>query len=79
MLQNINDIDTSAFPLAGVCVHEFSDAWWKFGLEDSYSQDPNDVEEWFGVVKLKDSSDWYKTELRGSYHALKEKWYLDNL
>ena len=79
LLQNINDIDTSAFPLAGVCVHEFSDAWWKFGLEDSYSQDPNDVEEWFGVVKLKDSSDWYKTELRSSYHALKEKWYLDNL
>ena len=78
LLQNINDIDTSAFPLAGVCVHEFSDAWWKFGLEDSYSQDPNDVEEWFGVVKLKDSSDWYKTELRSSYHALKEKWYLDN-
>ena len=79
LLQNINDIDTSAFPLAGVCVHEFSDAWWKFGLEDSYSQDPNDVEEWFGVVKLKDSSDWYKTEIRSSYNALKEKWYLDNL
>ena len=49
-----------------------------FGLEDSYSQDPNDIEEWFGVVKLKDSSDWNKTEFRSSYNALKEKWSLVN-
>jgi hypothetical protein len=50
--QNIQDIETSRDPNAGVVVHEFLDAWWKTGLEDSYSQDPDDVEEWFGIVRL---------------------------
>ena len=74
LLQNINDINTSTLPTAGVCIHEYLDAWWKFGLEDSYSQDPNDIEEWFGIVKLKDSADWYTTEFRSSYHAIKNIW-----
>ena len=52
LLQAIQDIETSQFPSAGVIIHEFLDAWWKFGLEDSYSQDPDDVEEWFGVIRL---------------------------
>jgi hypothetical protein len=52
LLQNIEDIETSRPPNAGVIIHEFLDAWWKFGLEDSYSQDPDDVEEWFGVIRL---------------------------
>jgi hypothetical protein len=52
LLQNIADMETSRFPIAGVIVHEFLDAWWKYGLEDSYSQDPNDVEEWFGIMRL---------------------------
>ncbi len=52
LLQAIQDIETSQFRNAGVIIHEFLDAWWKFGLEDSYSQDPDDVEEWFGVIRL---------------------------
>lgn len=74
LLQNINDIYSTAMPTAGVCIHEYLDAWWKFGLEDSYSQDPDDIEEWFGIVKLKDSSDWYTTEFRSLYNALKNTW-----
>ena len=52
LLQNIEDNETSQSPNAGVIIHEFLDAWWKFGLEDSYSQDPDDIEEWFGVIRL---------------------------
>lgn len=52
LLQNLRDVVTASSPTAGVIVHEFLDAWWKFGLEDSYSQDPDDVEEWFGIVRL---------------------------
>lgn len=74
LLQNLNDINTSLRPTAGVIIHEYLDAWWKFGLQDSYSQDPDDVEEWFGIATLKDSSDWYTTEFRESYKALKNKW-----
>jgi len=74
LLQNISDINSSILPTAGVCIHEYLDAWWKFGLEDSYSQDPDDIEEWFGIVKLKDSTDWYTTELRSSYNAIKNSW-----
>ena len=74
LLQNINDINTSALPSAGVCIHEYLDAWWKFGLEDSYSQDPDDIEEWFGIVKLKDSTDWYTTEFRSLYNVIKNTW-----
>ena len=74
LLQNIEDINTSLFPNAGVCIHEYLDAWWKFGLEDSYSQDPKDVEEWFGLVKLLDAQGVYNTEFRASYRAVKEAW-----
>ncbi len=52
LLRNIEDIETSQSPNAGVIIHEFLDAWWKFGLEDSYSQDLDDIEEWFGVIRL---------------------------
>ncbi|UCG88570.1 MAG: hypothetical protein JSW71_08535 [Gemmatimonadota bacterium] len=52
LLQNIEDVETSQFPIAGVIIHEFLDAWWKFGLEDSHSQDPDDIEEWFGIIRL---------------------------
>lgn len=52
VLQNVVDIATATLPIAGVCIHEYLDAWWKYSLEDSYSQDPDDVEEWFGMVKL---------------------------
>ncbi len=52
LVQAITDVETAGSPVTGVIVHEFLDAWWKFGLEDSYSQDPDDVEEWFGIVRL---------------------------
>jgi exo-beta-1,3-glucanase (GH17 family) len=74
LLQNINDINTTALPTAGVCIHEYLDAWWKFGLEDSYSQDPNDIEEWFGIVKLIQANGYYTTEFRNSYNTLKNTW-----
>jgi exo-beta-1,3-glucanase (GH17 family) len=74
LLQNIKDINTTALPLAGVCIHEYLDAWWKYDLQDSYSQDPYDIEEWFGLVKLKESNGWYTTEFRGSYNAVKNAW-----
>ncbi|GAB4324017.1 MAG: hypothetical protein Kow00127_16710 [Bacteroidales bacterium] len=74
LLQNINDIETTELTTAGFCIHEYLDAWWKFGLEDSYTQDPDDIEEWFGIVKLKDSANWYTTEFRSSYNALKNSW-----
>jgi hypothetical protein len=74
ILQNIQDIQTAAWPIAGVCIHEYLDAWWKFGLEDSYTQDPNDIEEWFGIVKLKKQGNGYITEFRPSYLSLKDLW-----
>ena len=45
-------MSTARDPLAGVLVHEFLDAWWKTGYEDSLTQDPDDVEEWFGLIRL---------------------------
>lgn len=52
LLQALEDVSTARTAAAGVIVHEFLDAWWKNGLEDSYSQDPDDIEEWFGIVRL---------------------------
>jgi len=74
IIQNINDIATAAHPIAGVCIHEYLDAWWKFGLEDSYSQDPDDIEEWFGIVRLIESDNWYSTDFRNAYYAIQENW-----
>jgi len=74
LLQNLTDIQSSSLPIAGVVIHEYLDAWWKFGLEDSYSQDPNDIEEWFGIVKFKKSGSWYSTEFRDVYFEIKQVW-----
>ncbi len=74
LIQNINDINNADQPIAGVFIHEYLDAWWKFGLEDSYTQDPNDIEEWFGIVRLTESGNWYNTEFRDSYNAIKQIW-----
>ncbi len=52
LLRALDDVRSAADPLAGVVVHELLDAWWKFGLEDSFTQDLDDVEEWFGLVRL---------------------------
>ncbi len=74
LVQNIIDINTLNLPTAGVCIHEYLDAWWKFGLEDSYTQDPDDVEEWFGLVRLINAGDWYSTEFRSAYETIKNIW-----
>jgi hypothetical protein len=74
ILQNLNDIDLAAQPLAGVCIHEYLDAWWKFSLEDSYTQDPDDIEEWFGIVKIVEDGEWYTTEARPVYDEFKTLW-----
>jgi len=74
LIQNISDIANANQPITGVCIHEYLDAWWKFGLEDSYSQDPNDIEEWFGIVKLNPDNNWYATEIRPIYEAIQNIW-----
>ncbi len=74
LVQNIIDINTTLLPSAGVCIHEYLDAWWKWGLEDSYSHDPDDVEEWFGITQLMQSGNWYITEPRPAYGAIQQIW-----
>jgi hypothetical protein len=74
LIECINDIDTAILPIAGLCIHEYLDAWWKFGLEDSYSQDPDDVEEWFGLVRFTEADNWYETEFRPAYNSIQERW-----
>ncbi len=75
ILQNIYDLNNSNLPVAGVCIHEYLDAWWKFGLEDSYTHDPDDIEEWFGIVRIVESDEWYITQPRLVYNELKKIWY----
>lgn len=74
ILQNLTDIETAAQPIAGVIIHEYLDAWWKSGLADSYLHEPDDVEEWFGLVALQPQGDWYTTIPRTVYYALKSQW-----
>jgi len=61
-------------PLAGMCIHEYLDSWWKFGKEDSLEHDPSDVEEWFGIVAIEPEGDWYKTVFRKVYNTMKKQW-----
>jgi hypothetical protein len=72
ILSNLQDIETSAFPTAGVCIHEYQDAWWKYEAEDSKTQDPADIEEWFGLVKIQDNGTGVKG--RPVYDRLKTRW-----
>jgi len=74
ILQNLNDIETASYIIAGVCIHEYLDSWWKHGQEDSRTQDPDDIEEWFGLVKFTLSGDKYITEFRPAYNELKSRW-----
>lgn len=68
------DVATASPPVAGVCIHEYADAWWKFGLQDSYTQDPADVEEWFGLVAIERDAKGFKIRFRPAYFKLKELW-----
>ncbi len=75
IIQNIYDLKNTNLPIAGVCIHEYLDAWWKFSLEDSYTHDPDDIEEWFGIVSIVESAEWYHTQPRPVYEELKKIWY----
>lgn len=72
LVQNIKDLKSAKLPIAGVCIHEYLDAWWKF--EQINTQEPNRPEEWFGIVAFKKVGDWYETEFRKSYDQLKTVW-----
>jgi hypothetical protein len=74
ILQNLTDIQSASISIAGVAIHEYLDAWWKFGFEDSLSQDPDDVEEWFGMVRLVPDGTGYSTEPRPVYIQLGAIW-----
>jgi hypothetical protein len=74
LIQTINDIETASPTIAGVIIHEFNDAWWKFGLEDSYSQDPDDVEEWFGLVAFTGEPSAWNITPREAYHDIRDHW-----
>ena len=74
ILQNLTDIQSASISIAGVTIHEYLDAWWKFGFEDSLSQDPDDVEEWFGIVRLVRDGTGYSTEPRPVYVQVRTIW-----
>lgn len=68
------DMETASVTLAGACIHEFGDSWWKFGLDDSYTQDPNDIEEWFGLMKISRTATGYSVTPRPAYQMLQGRW-----
>ena len=74
ILQNLADAESASIAVAGVVIHEYLDAWWKFGLQDSLTQDPDDIEEWFGMVRLVASSAGYVTEPRPAYEQVRATW-----
>ncbi len=78
ILQNLTDIKSASISIAGVTIHEYLDAWWKFGYEDSLSQDPDDVEEWFGIVRLVFDGAGYTTEPRPAHDQVKAAWGSSN-
>lgn len=78
ILQNLADLQSASIAIAGATIHEYLDAWWKFGLEDSLSQDPDDVEEWFGIVRLMRDGAGYSTEPRPAYVEVQAIWQISN-
>ena len=74
LLQNWNDITSATPSLAGAVFHEYLDAWWKFGRKDSLEHEPGDVEEWFGLVAIEKSGNFFETHFRDSYKRLKALW-----
>ena len=78
ILQNLADIQSASISIAGVTIHEYLDAWWKFGFEDSLSQDPDDIEEWFGMVRLVPDVTGYSTEPRPVYDRVSAVWGSSN-
>ena len=74
IISHLEDIKTANMKIAGAIIHEYLDAWWKFGLDDSFTQDPSDVEEWFGLVKMARVGGNYITEPRQIFYALSTYW-----
>ena len=74
IVQNLADLQTASVAIAGAAIHEYLDAWWKYGYEDSLSQDPDDVEEWFGIVRLVADGNGYSTEPRPVYSQVRAMW-----
>ena len=72
VIQNLKDIKTTKLPLAGVVIYEYLDSWWKSG--SSSTQNPDETQEWFGLVKFKKNSKSYDTESRESYYMIKKFW-----
>lgn len=69
-----NNILISQPPIAGMCIHEYLDAWWKFGKKDSLEHNADDVEEWFGLVSTGHDGSWYRTTPRKAYLMLQKVW-----
>lgn len=74
ILQNLQDIETAGYPIAGVIVHEFLDSWWKYGRDDSFIHEPGDPEEWFGLVSLHPDGDWFATWPRAAFYTVQSHW-----
>jgi hypothetical protein len=74
IMANLEDINTASVKIAGACIHEYLDAWWKFGLDDSYTQDGNDVEEWFGLMKMERVGGSYVVSPRQIVGLLSSYW-----
>jgi hypothetical protein len=74
IISNLEDINTASVKIAGACIHEYLDSWWKFGLDDSYTQDGNDVEEWFGLMRMFRSGNGYSVTPRPAYQMLQGRW-----
>lgn len=77
LVQNWNDLVTAEKPVAGGVIHEYLDAWWKYGLKDSYEHEPEDIEEWFGLASIEKQGEGFRTEFRPAYEALKVVWKED--
>jgi hypothetical protein len=77
LLQNWHDITTASTSIAGMVIHEYLDAWWKFDKQDSLEHNPDDVEEWFGLAEIKKDGDSFRARTRPAYSALQKLWIND--
>lgn len=77
LVQTWQALRQAARPVAGMCIHEYLDAWWKFGKADAEEHDPQDVEEWFGLAALEPEGNWYATHPRKAYGTMRALWLSD--
>jgi hypothetical protein len=68
------DLSAAPLPVAGMCVHEYLDAWGKVGKEDALRHEPGDVDEWFGRVSIEPEGRGDATRPRRAYEALRTIW-----